>query len=191
MECVARELSDRQTEVSVLLPERKYKGLWHRVLHDKTGDAIQEQVSKLAHANVTSVPFHFGSRSEANAASVMVPSTPPVTTAIIGPTAATDSGHLGPDGYRLTLGATPIIEARWRHRVIVAGRVRSVRVAPLHDSPTLELVLTDSTGAISIVFLGRRAIAGIEVGTHMSAEGMVGEHKARLALLNPTYHLLS
>ena len=72
----------------------------------------------------------------------------------------------------------------------VAGRVRSVRVAPLHDTPTLELVLIDATGAISIVFLGRRAVAGIEVGTRMSAEGMVGEHKARLAILNPTYQLL-
>ena len=59
VECVARELADQQTEVSVLLPERKYKGVWHRVLHDRTGDALQEQISKLAHANVTSVPFHF------------------------------------------------------------------------------------------------------------------------------------
>ncbi len=65
VECVARELSDGETEVSVLLPERKYKGAWHRVLHDRTGEAIQEQVSHLAHANVTSVPFHFGTRTQA------------------------------------------------------------------------------------------------------------------------------
>ena len=42
----------------MLLPDRKYRGIWHRVLHDKTADAILEQVSRLPHANVTSVPFH-------------------------------------------------------------------------------------------------------------------------------------
>jgi len=189
VECVARELSDRQTEVSVLLPERKYKGIWHRVLHDKTGDAIQEQVSKLAHANVTSVPFHFGSRSEANAAPATASAWSPVSATIAGPTPFAEPGDVVPNGDLQVAGATPIIEALWRHRVTVAGRVRSVRVAPQHDSPTLELVLTDGTGAISLVFLGRRAVAGIEVGTRMSAEGMVGEHKARLALINPTYQL--
>ncbi len=87
-------------------------------------------------------------------------------------------------------GRVPIIDASWRHRVAVAGRVRSMRVAPQHDSPTLELVLVDDTGAISVVFLGRRELAGVEVGTVMTVEGMVGVHKARLAILNPAYRLL-
>ena len=45
---------------------------------------------------------------------------------------------------------------RWRERVKVAGRVRSVRVAPLHDAPTVELILVDGTASISVLFLGRR-----------------------------------
>jgi len=64
-----------------------------------------------------------------------------------------------------------------------------VRVAPLHDTPTLEVVIVDATGAISLVFLGRREVAGIGVGTVMTADGMVGVHQARLAILNPTYRL--
>ena len=87
-------------------------------------------------------------------------------------------------------GRTQIIEAHWRDRVVVAGRVRSVRVAPLHDAPTLELVLVDDTGAISVVFLGRRGLAGVDVGTRMSVEGTVGVHNARLAIMNPSYQLL-
>ncbi|MGH9193331.1 MAG: APC family permease, partial [Acidimicrobiales bacterium] len=59
VETVAREVADGETEVSVLLPDRKFNGLWHRVLHDRTADAIAEQVSRLPHANVTTVPFHF------------------------------------------------------------------------------------------------------------------------------------
>jgi hypothetical protein len=41
-----------------------------------------------------------------------------------------------------------------------------------------------------VLFLGRRSIAGIGVGTKMAVEGMVGIHKARLAILNPSYQLL-
>jgi hypothetical protein len=40
------------------------------------------------------------------------------------------------------------------------------------------------------VFLGRRSIAGIAVGSRVIAEGMVGEDRGRLAILNPTYRLL-
>ena len=64
VECVVRELADGETEVSVLLPDRKYRGIWHRVLHDKTADAILEQVSRLPHANVTTVPFHLDSEQK-------------------------------------------------------------------------------------------------------------------------------
>ena len=31
----------RRDEVSVVLPERKYRGFWHRILHDQTADAIR------------------------------------------------------------------------------------------------------------------------------------------------------
>jgi hypothetical protein len=188
VECVARELADRQTEVSVLLPERKYKGIWHRILHDRTGDAIQEQVSHLAHANVTSVPFHFGSRAEEVASRQLTS----VTTAhtVAPPMPTLPNGNGSSTGPAALSGTVPIIDARWRRRVTVGGRVRSVRVAPLHDSPTLEVVIVDATGAISLVFLGRREIAGIGVGTVMTAEGVVGIHQARLAILNPTYRLM-
>ncbi len=189
VECVARELAGGETEVSVLLPDRKYKGLWHRLLHDKTAEAIQEQVSKLAHANVTTIPFHFGTRQ--------VPVTGlPVYDGL----AAHGDPHVpepDPSGDSSLAAIVavlpqrrPIIEARWRDRVTVAGQVRSVRVAPQHDAPTLELVIVDDTGAISVVFLGRRGIAGLRVGSRVVVDGTVGIHKSRLALLNPTYRLV-
>ncbi len=190
VECVARELSDRQTEVSVLLPERKYKGIWHRVLHDKTGEAIQEQVSRLSHANVTTVPFHFGSKAEMERSVAAYADTAGDATLDVPQPDVTGEKAAPHALVAQVLDRTPIIDAQWRDRVTVAGRVRSVRVAPLHDAPTLELVIVDDTGAISIVFLGRRALAGVETGTLLSVEGMVGVHKARLAILNPTYRLL-
>jgi hypothetical protein len=78
---------------------------------------------------------------------------------------------------------------RYRDRVRIAGRVRSLRVAPQHDAPLLELILDDGSAAISVVFLGRRGLAGVGVGSHMVVDGTVGLHHNRLALLNPAYEL--
>jgi amino acid transporter len=55
---VAEELSDGETEVSVLVPRREYTRFWHRLLHDRTSEAIAKVVSALPHANVTFVPYH-------------------------------------------------------------------------------------------------------------------------------------
>ena len=84
-------------------------------------------------------------------------------------------------------GATPIGETHWRERAKVSGRVRSVRVQPWSGVATLECTLRDTTGGINLVFLGRREVAGIRPGVHLVAEGMIGEHHGRLAILNPTY----
>jgi len=86
-------------------------------------------------------------------------------------------------------GATPIGETHWRQRTRVSGRVRSVRVQPWSGVATLECTLRDSTGGLLLVFLGRREVAGIRPGVHLEAEGMIGEHAGRLAILNPTYEL--
>ena len=99
-----------------------------------------------------------------------------------------DDGGDGPGRYEVP-GATPIADVRYRDRVRLGGRVRSLRVAPQHDAPVLELLLDDGSAAISVVFLGRRALAGVGVGAHMVVEGTVGLHRNRLALLNPAYEL--
>jgi len=61
LEVAADELSDGRTEVSVLIPRREYRRFWHRFLHDRTSDDIAKAVARLPHANVTFVPYHFGS----------------------------------------------------------------------------------------------------------------------------------
>jgi hypothetical protein len=44
---------------------------------------------------------------------------------------------------------------------------------------------------LTLVFLGRREIGGIGPGAVLTAEGVVGTHRNRPAMLNPTYTLLS
>ena len=48
----------------------------------------------------------------------------------------------------------------------------------------------DETGGVSLHFLGRREIAGLEVGSQLRAEGMVGEEEGSMVILNPSYELL-
>ena len=98
--------------------------------------------------------------------------------------------ELGRAPRRELANLTPIVEARWRDQVRVSGQVRSLRVVSQHDSPTLEVVLTDDSGAMSIVFLGRRDIAGIAAGTRLDVTGTVGVFHNRLAMLNPSYEIV-
>jgi hypothetical protein len=51
-------------------------------------------------------------------------------------------------------------------------------------------VVLDTTGGLVVVFLGRRWIAGIQPGTVLTVEGMVGEHNGRPAIINPDFELV-
>lgn len=86
---------------------------------------------------------------------------------------------------------TPIGDATWRTPVRIRGRVRSLRVQPWADVATLEAVVVDESGGLLLVFLGRRAVAGVELGRELLAEGMVGEQRGYLAILNPEIELIA
>jgi amino acid transporter len=187
VEHVARELSDGETEVSVLLPDRKYNGLWHRILHDRTAEAIQAEVSKLPHANVTTVPFHFDVWMEEETLAMV----PPVHRGRIAEgTDGTAAAQRRPPQDDVST-VTAIEAVRWRDRVRVRGQVRSIRVAPQRDVPTLECVVDDGTGTLLAVFLGRRELAGVNVGSRIELVGTAGVHQNRLAVLNPSYKILT
>jgi hypothetical protein len=54
----------------------------------------------------------------------------------------------------------------------------------------LQVEIWDETGGVTLNFLGRREIAGLEVGMEVRAEGMGGEEEGSLTILNPSYELL-
>jgi len=74
--------------------------------------------------------------------------------------------------------------------VRITGRVRSLRVQPRANVPTLECTVVDETGGITVVFYGRRHIAGVRLGTRLVIEGRAASHHGKLAMLNPDYTLL-
>jgi hypothetical protein len=86
---------------------------------------------------------------------------------------------------------TSICDVVHRSRVKVAGSVRSMRIQPWAGVATLECTIVDDTAGVTVVFLGRRRVAGIECGASMVVEGMVGVHHGRLAILDPDYDLIA
>ena len=81
-------------------------------------------------------------------------------------------------------------EVVWRKRAQVQGRVTAIRSSPTSEAPMLEVEMWDETGGITLQFLGRRSLAGLDVGAELRAEGMVGEVDGLLTILNPNYELL-
>lgn len=83
----------------------------------------------------------------------------------------------------------PISQVRWRQQARVAGRVTSVEVQPWQGTQALTCTLSDQTGSLNLVFT-RRNVPGIETGAWVVAEGVVGSHLGRLAILNPLHEVL-
>ncbi|HEV6955516.1 MAG TPA: OB-fold nucleic acid binding domain-containing protein [Promicromonospora sp.] len=76
-----------------------------------------------------------------------------------------------------------------RTRGKVAGVLRSVVLRPREGVPALEAELFDGSGALDLVWLGRRTIDGIEPGRRIRVEGMVCDAEGRFAMFNPRYEL--
>ena len=86
-------------------------------------------------------------------------------------------------------GATPIRLCTARGRACVMGTLRTVTLRPRGGAPSLEAELYDGSDMISLVWLGRRRIAGIEPGRLVRAEGLVSIQDGRKVMFNPRYEL--
>lgn len=89
------------------------------------------------------------------------------------------------------IDVAPIDAAPDREKVKLRGTLRTVTLRPRGGVPALEAVLDDGTGQVTIVWLGRRRIAGIEPGRSMSAEGRIGVHDGHRIMYNPRYELMA
>jgi hypothetical protein len=84
-------------------------------------------------------------------------------------------------------GSIRIGEARPRDRARFAGVVRRITVRPLEGHESLEALLYDGTGEVTVVWMGRRSIPGLNLGTRLVVEGMLGEQRGTQRLVNPTF----
>ena len=84
-------------------------------------------------------------------------------------------------------GAVPIAEAPVRSRVKLAGVVRRITVRPLEGHESLEALLYDGTGEVTVVWMGRRSIHGLNLGTRLVVEGLLAEQRSERRMVNPAF----
>jgi RecJ-like exonuclease len=73
--------------------------------------------------------------------------------------------------------------------VTVKGRLRSVEICPRGSVATLEAELFDGTDGVTLVWMGRRRIPGIEPGRTVRASGRVAVRDGHKVIYNPYYEL--
>ena len=86
-------------------------------------------------------------------------------------------------------GAMPAGQCRRGQVVSVSGRLRTVAYTPRTNLPTLEADLYDGSDVVTLVFLGRRSIVGIEPGRQLTARGRIAIRDDRKVIYNPYYEL--
>jgi amino acid transporter len=179
-----------EVELTLLLPRRSYSRFLGRLLHDQTAEEIAAPISQLPRVVATIIPFDVARITSGAKLDVHHPQEVKKVVKQSVPTPKTNAPINVEPISHYAENVTKIGEIEWRKRAQVQGRVTSIKTAPRGSAPALQVEIWDETGGVSLQFLGRREIAGLEVGSQMRAEGMVGEDEGSMVILNPSYELL-
>jgi hypothetical protein len=180
-EFVAREASQPDTYVTVVLPRRSYP-LLGRLLHDQTADKIARVVSRIPRSAATIIPFDEQARIEVLHERQAIGK-------VKGPVPEAD-GHKQ-ERPAMRPGITPIAAVTQNGKVTVEGRVHSMEIRPVEHSCVLACLVTDGTGEITALFYGRTHIPGVEPGSRMQLRGRVGVREGGAVMVNPAYEILA
>ncbi|GAB3039255.1 hypothetical protein GCM10011376_33460 [Nocardioides flavus (ex Wang et al. 2016)] len=90
---------------------------------------------------------------------------------------------------RASTAALAIADAPEREHVVVSGVLRTVTLRPRGGVPALEAELDDGSGVITLVWLGRRRITGVDPGRSVTVAGCIGRQGGVSIMFNPRYEL--
>jgi hypothetical protein len=104
---------------------------------------------------------------------------------------ASDAHHEAVElrGESVRAGCVPIHDAPDREMVTVQGTLRTVTLRPRGGVPALEAELYDGSDTLTVLWLGRRRIAGIFPGRTIRVTGRIGVHDGSRVIYNPRYDL--
>ncbi len=188
-----RMTEQADVELTLLLPRRSYSGVLGRLLHDQTAEDIAAPISQLSRVVATIMPFDVSKMISGK--SLVVENhkhDAPVAAKPIAVKAEAKSvvaQSVEPISHYAE-NITPIGNITWRKRAHIQGRVTSIRTAPSGSAPVINVEIWDETGGVTLQFLGRREIRGLDIGTQLRAEGMVADNEGKMTILNPSYELL-
>ena len=84
-------------------------------------------------------------------------------------------------------GAVSIAETPFREVVRVAGVVENIRVRPREGAAAFEAEMSDGTGTVTAVWLGRRTIQGVSLGSRLVIQGRLGGTPGHRQMMNPSF----
>jgi hypothetical protein len=196
-----RATADSSVELTLLLPRRSYSKILGWLLHDQTAEDIARPISQLERVVATIVPFDVekiisgqqplvpaDGKSNLSNTKIIDKKEPVRAQSSFIKSQITQSSNEPVSHYAKDL--LPIGSITWRKRAHVLGTVNSIKAAPTGAAPVVEVEIWDKTGGVTLQFLGRREISGLEVGSQIKAEGMVGENDGQLIILNPSYEII-
>jgi amino acid transporter len=174
--------------VTVFIPEYVLGHWWEQVLHNQSALRLKARLLQQRGVVVASVPYQLKSATQA-AASAGLPlkaALPPLRRL----TAGREALHAEEVQAEIhEINAQPIDECGDRQVADVAGVLRSVTLRPRGPSLTMEADLWDGTGHVTLVWLGRRNIPGVQPGRRMVVHGRVARIKGERTIYNPLYEL--
>jgi hypothetical protein len=77
-----------------------------------------------------------------------------------------------------------------RYPATVCGTVRAVTLPARRSVPALVAEVWDGKGSVNLVWVGRRAVGGIEPGTFVRARGRVALMRGNPTIFNPSYEII-
>jgi hypothetical protein len=87
-------------------------------------------------------------------------------------------------------GCVPLSQVGDRQRARIRGVLHTVTLQPRAGVPALEAELFDGSDVLTVIWLGRRRIAGVDCGRALVARGRVTTVDGRRVMYNPDYVLL-
>ncbi len=88
-------------------------------------------------------------------------------------------------------GTVRIEAAPLREHVRIAGVIRRMTVLPMEGKEALQALISDGTGEVTAVFMGRRGIGGLSLGTRVVVEGVLAEQRGKIRMMNPSLEFAS
>ena len=84
-------------------------------------------------------------------------------------------------------GTVRIADAPSRTPVKLGVSVKRISLVPGEHHDSLEALLTDGTGEVVGVWIGRRSIPGLQLGTRMIVKGVLSQAPTPRRMVNPAY----
>ncbi len=173
--------------VTVYVPEYVLGHWWEQALHNQSALRLKTRLLLERGVVVASVPYQL--RSAARAAKT---ADPLMGGRLLADRESQHAAEIRQEVRTFTRSGrptTPIAESQHRDRVELAGTLRAVTMRPHTGGLTMEAELWDGTGQVTLVWLGRRHIPGIQPGRRIIVHGRLTHHRGERTIFNPSYQL--